>query len=47
MELGLVPLMDRAVSKGVFGGQPCAQEDFKQSVCSGEELYSCPVGCLA
>ena len=33
VELGLVPLVGRAMLGGVFIGQVCAQEDFKQPVC--------------
>ena len=33
VELGFDPLVSRALSKGVFIGQLCAQEDFKQPLC--------------
>ena len=33
VELGLVPLVGKAVSGGVFIRQLCAQEDIKQPVC--------------
>ena len=34
MELNLVPLMGRAMTKVVFTRQLCAQNNFKQPVCS-------------
>ena len=34
MELNLVPLVGRAVTKVVFTRQLCAQKDFKQPACS-------------
>ena len=33
MKLVLVPLVGRAVSRGVFIGQSQAQEDFRQLIC--------------
>ena len=33
VELGLVPLVGREVTRIVFTGPLCAQEDFKQPVC--------------
>ena len=47
VELCLVTLVGRAVSRGVFIGQLWAQEDFKQPVCFGVGLCSHPFGCLA
>ena len=46
MELDLVPLVSRAMPKGM-PRRLCAQEDFKQPVCLWMGLCSCPVGCLA
>ena len=47
LELGLVPLAGRAVSRGLFSRLLWAQEDFKQPICCWVGLCSCPVGCLA
>ena len=46
VELGLVPLVGRAVSGTVFIGQLFSQ-DFKQAVCCWVGLCSCSVGWLA
>ena len=48
VELGLVPLVGKAISEGVFIiGQLFIQDDFKQTVCRWMGLCSHPVGCLA
>ena len=44
VELGLVPLMRRAVSGGVFSRQLCGQENFKPPVCWWVGLCSHLVG---
>ena len=46
VELGLVPLVGRAVSGGCLPGRFFTQEDFKQPVCWWVGVCSCPVGCL-
>ena len=46
VELGLVPLVGRALSRGVFNGQLWAQEDLRQPVCWWVELCSHPDACL-